>query len=159
MKRNRILSILIILMLCLIWGNSMLPGTVSGQISDTVMDGMNSLAEKLGSQPELFTVMIDQDGDGVKEPTSFLVRKLAHVTEFAVLAVLLWLRLGHKSRMRAPLAIGLGALAGAIDETIQIFSHRGSQVADVLIDACGAVLGVAVVTWLAARRRGRTKQD
>lgn len=42
-------------------------------------------------------------------------------------------------------AWGLGTLTGAIDETLQIFSHRGSQVRDVLIDTAGALLGLGVV--------------
>ena len=155
MNRKRILSILIVIMLCVIWGNSMLSRQVSGRISDTVMEGMNYVAGKLGLGADLFTVMKDQDGDGVEEPTSFMVRKAAHVTEFAVLGVLLWLWLDGKKQARPLLTVGLGVLTGAIDETIQIFSHRGSQVTDVLIDSCGVLLAVAVMAWLTARQKAK----
>ena len=93
--------------------------------------------------------MTDEDGDGVAEqPTSHLIRKAAHVTEYAVFAALLFLRLESAGKKRFFTAWGLGALTGAIDETLQIFSHRGSQVRDVLIDTAGALLGLAIVSLI-----------
>lgn len=154
MKRKRILTILIVLMLCFIWGNSLLSREVSGWISDTIMEGLNWCAQKLGLRDDMFTVMIDQDGDGVAEPTSALIRKTAHVAEFTVLAALVWLRLEDLDRKRTPVAIAAGVLAGAVDETLQIFSHRGSQALDVCIDGVGVLLGVGVMLlWTALRQR------
>ena len=60
-------------------------------------------------------------------------------------AALLFLRLESAGKKRFFTAWGLGTLTGAIDETLQIFSHRGSQVRDVLIDTAGALLGLGVV--------------
>lgn len=81
-----------------------------------------------------------------------LVRKAAHVSEYAVLGGLLtwawpptlgWPRL-------APLLIGIGY--AITDEVHQLFvPGRAGQVSDVVIDAVGVLIGVAVVA--AARRR------
>ena len=157
MKRKRILSMLIVLALVFIWGNSLVSRELSGAISDTIMEKMNAAAEKLGLGADAFTYMSDEDGDGVAEqPTSHLIRKAAHVTEYAVFAALVFLRLESTGKKRFFTAWGLGALTGAIDETLQIFSHRGSQVQDVAIDAADALLGIGI-TALLVRCRSRKK--
>ena len=124
---------MIVLALVFIWGNSLVSRELSGKISDDILFFLNAAAEKVGLGPDAFTYMTDEDGDGVAEqPTSHLVRKAAHVTEYAGFFT----------------AWGLGTLTGAIDETLQIFSHRGSQVRDVLIDTAGAQLGLAIVSLI-----------
>lgn len=150
--KKRIVTILLLLTLAFIWGNSLLSRELSGAISDNLMAVMNAAAEKLGLGENFFTYMSDQDGDGTEEPTSHLVRKMAHVTEFAVLGALFRLRLEGKHKP-ALTAFCLGAAAGAVDETIQIFSHRGSQVQDVFIDSAGVLLGLGAVLLLARLRR------
>ena len=143
MKRKRILTVLIVLALVFIWGNSLVSRELSGKISDDILFFLNAAAEKVGLGPDAFTYMTDEDGDGVAEqPTSHLVRKAAHVTVFAAL---LFLRLESAGKKRFFTAWGFGTLTGAIDETLQIFSHRGNQVRDVLIDTAGALLGLGVV--------------
>ena len=86
MKRKRILTVLIVLALVFIWGNSLVSRELSGKISDDILFFLNAAAEKVGLGPDAFTYMTDEDGDGVAEqPTSHLIRKAAHVTEYAVL--------------------------------------------------------------------------
>ena len=149
MKRKRTLTILIVLALVFIWGNSLVSGELSGEISDGIMAAMNTAAEKLGFGSDAFTYMMDEDGDGVAEqPTSHIIRKAAHVTEYAVFTALVFLRLESTGKKRFFTAWGLGALTGAIDETLQIFSHRGSQVQDVLIDSAGALLGLGILSLI-----------
>ena len=156
MKRKRILTALIVLALVFIWGNSLVSGELSGRISDNILLFMNAAAEKLGFGPDTFTYMMDEDGDGVAEqPTSHIIRKAAHVTEYAVFAALVFLRLESRGKKRFFTAWGLAALTGAIDETVQIFSHRGSQVRDVLIDTAGALLGLcaaALILYFKSRK-------
>ena len=135
MKRKRILTVLIVLALVFIWGNSLVSRELSGKISDDILFFLNAAAEKVGLGPDAFTYMTDEDGDGVAEQP----------TGYAVFAALLFLRLGSVGKKRFFTAWGLGTLTGAIDETLQIFSHRGSQVRDVLIDTAGALLGLGVV--------------
>ena len=157
--KKRTVTILLILTLAFIWGNSMLSREASGAISDGIMSGMNAVAEKLGLGSDFFTFMYDQDGDGVEEPTSHIVRKMAHVTEFAVLGLLLYLRLDGAGR-RGLTAFGLGAAAGAADELIQLLFDRGSQLRDVCIDAAGVLLGVALaIVFIRRRQNGSQSSD
>ena len=146
MRSKRVLSVLIVLTLVFIWGNSLLSRETSGAISDGLMEVMNRAMESMGFGEDFFTYMTDQDGDGTEESTSFLIRKAAHITEFAVLSALIWLRLETSGKRRFAAAAGLSVFAGAVDETLQIFSHRGSQAMDVLIDSAGVLLGLILVT-------------
>ena len=157
MKRKRILSLFLVFLLVFIWGNSLLSRQVSGTISDTIMEYMNAAAKWLGLGEDFFTYRTDTDGDGVEENTSHLVRKMAHVAEFAALAVVLWLLREGSDKKRSGFTLGLAVLVGAIDETLQIFSHRGSQLRDVAIDAVGALLGIVVMLLVAYQRRKNGK--
>jgi VanZ family protein len=91
----------------------------------------------------------------------FIVRKGAHVTEFAVLAALLWRarRQPVKNDSRpwqwahAAFAVGIAALYSASDELHQLFvPHREARFHDVLLDTVGAVLGLLVI-WALGRWR------
>lgn len=92
----------------------------------------------------------------------FMARKGAHVTEYAIFAVLLWWALRHSSRSektrgwngrRAGLAWVLATLFALSDEWHQKFvpTRQGSPW-DVLIDAAGAAAGLLVV-WVLGRWR------
>lgn len=73
------------------------------------------------------------------------IRKQAHLILFAGLAVLFFLSLyGYfgRSEKTALIAFILTTLYGATDEFHQIFSKRGAQVRDILVDARGAVWGL-----------------
>jgi len=90
-----------------------------------------------------------------------LVRKCAHLTEFAVMAWLFWRALRKPVRndprpwkwSEAFIALGWIALCAASDEIHQLFvrSRQGS-VLDVLIDTGGAALGLLAV-WAVGRWR------
>jgi len=89
-----------------------------------------------------------------------VVRKTAHLTEYAILAALLWraLRRPFRGDLRpwnwreASLAWMIAFLFAVTDEWHQSFvPERQAQAIDVLIDASGALLGVAGV-WTFGRR-------
>jgi VanZ family protein len=90
------------------------------------------------------------------------VRKWAHVTEYAILAMLLWRALegpdagGRSWPWRAAARITfLAMLYAASDEFHQLFvPTRQASVVDVLIDTTGAVLGLLFV-WSIGRWRQR----
>ena len=128
-KRLKICTVWLILNLCFIWGNSLLPGEVSGAFSDWV----KSILELL------------LPGDGVNAPGGGLLRKLAHFTEFASLGVcLLWLF--SMLKKHRSLAMLCGTLAACMDETIQMFvPDRGPSLKDVGIDTCGVVTGMILL--------------
>lgn len=143
MKRKRILSVLIVLTLVFIWGNSLLSREASARISDRFVEGFYMIAEKLGWGEGFEQASTEELLD-----SSHIVRKAAHVTEYAVLAVLLFLRLTPEKGKREWIAFAASFAVGMIDETIQIFSHRGSQVKDVFIDAFGAALGIFLISLI-----------
>ena len=90
-----------------------------------------------------------------------VIRKCAHLTEYAVLALLLWRALrqpakpdGHTWNWRvARLSLSLVMLYAATDEFHQQFvDSRTSLVSDVFIDTTGGAPGL-VILWLVGRRR------
>ena len=128
-RRLRLNAALMICTLAFIWGNSLLPGEISGAFSDWVKGILESL----------FT-------QGTPKPSSGgLLRKLAHFTEFAALGALLCWRAGMLEKSKAA-AFGCGALAACLDETIQIFvPDRGPGLKDVCIDSAGVLTGMALI--------------
>ena len=126
---------------------------VSGAISDSLMDVLNRCSARLG-------LADDQDGDGVKEPTSHIVRKIAHVTEFLVFAALLFLRLESRGLRRGLTAYLCGTAVGGIDELLQLFANRGSLFSDVLYDSAGAAAGVLLTAAAVAliRKKNQTRK-
>jgi len=81
----------------------------------------------------------------------FVLRKCAHMTEYAILAVLLVRATGSYAW-----AFALAVAYAATDEVHQLFvrGRHGSAV-DVAIDALGAVIGLAVVSRLRPWTTGR----
>ncbi|TML59321.1 MAG: VanZ family protein [Actinobacteria bacterium] len=76
-----------------------------------------------------------------------ILRKGAHLTEYAVLGALLYRALG-----REPLALAVGIAYAATDELHQHFVHgRHASPVDVAIDAVGVAAGMLL--WLRLRER------
>lgn len=127
-----IIILLIAATLGFIWGNSIKSKIESQQLSLHVLQLIRPLLDAIFS-PE--------------NETDHPVRKLAHFTEFGMLgAELILLKfLLQKLRLRTVLeCLFMGLSAAVIDETIQIFNARGSQVVDVLLDFGGVITGAAV---------------
>ena len=129
-RRLTIAKTLLICLLVFIWGNSLMPGEVSGAISNWVKE---LLANLLPMGPE------EEDGGG------HLIRKLAHFTEFAALGATLGWIFGmlNKGKIR-PFVYGV--LAASMDETIQHFvPDRGPSGKDVLLDSCGVLTRIVLL--------------
>ena len=134
-SRLRLATALLVANILFIWGNSLLPGEISGAISRWVKDLLSAI---LGGDPS------NEGGHG-------LLRKLGHFTEFACLGVLLsWLTgmcLPKISRS-VMLSAACGFTVGCIDEGIQnLVPDRGPGFTDVLIDTAGAAAGIALL-WI-----------
>jgi VanZ family protein len=96
----------------------------------------------------------------------FAVRKCGHLTEYALLAVLIWRAIEkpflvktHPWTPKLVVAAYLLATAyAATDEFHQSFvPTRTASAVDVMIDSCGALLGLLAIGGLQAwRRRGLT---
>lgn len=129
-KKKNILIALIALTLCFIWGNSLMPASLSGAISGWVKNVLSAILGNMGSS-------VTSD-DGV-------LRKIAHASEFALLGALLTALMADKLRQRLPVVALCGLGAAFIDETIQLFVNgRSGQVKDVWIDLAGFGIGIAI---------------
>ena len=114
-----------------------------------------------------FGSLSPEDQEKAAESLQLFVRKGAHVTEYMILGVLLFLTLGAYGLRRVfSLALLTGVLYAALDEYHQRFvPGRSGEIKDVLIDACGLLLGL-VLTQGAGRlmqmikgKRKTKKQD
>ena len=135
MQKRKIISTLLICgNLAFIWGNSLMTGPESGNLSGGILSWLNSF---LGL------------GEEGAEILHYVIRKAAHFTEFACLGALLAWRFGmehHKGIHLAVFSLFGGLLAACTDETIQIFvDGRGSSLIDVWIDTCGTAAGIAIM--------------
>lgn len=88
----------------------------------------------------------------------FALRKLGHLTEYAILAALLWraLRSANRLQMRMSILFVVAwfvcAIFAATDEFHQSFvPSRTAAAGDVMIDIVGAFIGLAIC-WIFARR-------
>jgi VanZ family protein len=77
-----------------------------------------------------------------------VLRKGAHMTEYAILGALLYRALG-----RVVPAFGLGILYAGTDEVHQNFVHgRHSSPFDVAFDACGLAIGLLIALSVQSKR-------
>jgi VanZ family protein len=127
--KKHILTILIALNLALIWGNSLMNAQASGDLSGGILAMLGQFL------PFLLT-----------EAGHTLLRKAAHLSEFALLGLLYCGRhtLAH---WKTPVHLmGFGLAVACMDETIQIFTPgRASSLMDVWIDTMGFALGFVVI--------------
>lgn len=128
-KRMTLCMTLLVFNLLFIWGNSLLPGEISGAISGWVKNLLSYLVP----------------GEGDPQTGHGLLRKIAHFMEFSCLGILLcWLHamLGKKPWRSLIYSI----VVACIDEGIQCFvPDRGPGIRDVMIDTSGAVLGMLLL--------------
>ncbi len=131
-RRRKTLIVCIAISLWFIWLHSMIPREQSHAESSFVLQAVNSVIGRIFG----FTI------------TEHIVRKAAHFTEYAVLgSELTLLALWDQKRWKALFVFGAGLLTACLDETIQLFSGRGSQVSDVVLDVSGVMVAcVAVFT-------------
>ena len=129
-KRLRLCGVLIFLLLCFIWGNSLLPASMSRAFSDWVQAVLS---------------MLFSGGSAGAGQGSGLLRKIAHFTEFAALGALLgWLFGMLRKKNYVPFFWGVAA--ACVDETIQLFvPERGPGLLDVLLDSSGVLAGLMLL--------------
>ena len=145
-KKRVIIRIIIVVWLCLIWGHSLQPATVSEEESGFFLEYIGKIF------PFLLTSDIGM----------FLVRKTAHFIEYLILGILLgsyfsMIERGALQRFFTPTFSGL-AIA-FIDETIQMFVvGRSGEIRDMWIDFGGVALGV-LITLAIINNKGRGRRS
>ena len=137
--KSRVLYLsLVLLLTAFIWGNSLQSATVSDEASGWVL--------------ALIQNIIDTLSLGAIHLTNHIVRKAAHLTEFALQGACLAAALhAYGNNIRA--ALLLGCATAIIDEGIQSFTPgRSCQLSDVLLDTVGSGIGMLVVSWWNRRK-------
>ena len=139
-KKEMSFIILVILWTAFIWHNSMCPATESsvqsGRVEEFLLPILNFLCI-----PEAMR--------------QFLVRKAAHLTEFAVLGFL-WSGALQGKRFCHPLVLSI--FTAIVDEGIQRFvPGRSGEIEDVLIDTAG-VIAALVFLWIVKGAMSRWKR-
>ena len=148
--------IALILILCFVYGNSLLDKQESAEVSSSVMEALQGIlrpiAEWIAGAPVDDTLL------------HRVVRKGAHVAEFAALSsfltAFLWLWQGTWRTHAMGYVLFFSLLFGVLDEFLQSFTGRGTSVRDVMIDFGGAILGIfgaavliEVYEWLKRKRK------
>ena len=105
-----------------------------------------------------FESLAPEKQENILSTVGFLVRKLAHFSEYALLGFSLMLhitRVQKKITVRLPWlwAWGIGTLYAATDEFHQGFvAGRGPSVVDVTIDSAGVIAGLLLMIWILKKR-------
>ena len=95
----------------------------------------------------------------------FFVRKLGHMSEYALLAIFLWRALRRGANLRVKMSIlvvvvwFVCAILAATDEFHQSFiPSRTASPSDVMVDICGALVGLGICMMFAlwASRKSET---
>lgn len=141
--RNRgtlLLCLAVILWTAFIWNNSAKPAVESAGQSLQVLEQLKYILS-----------VLDLDEDVLH----FLVRKSAHVLEFAVLGALLAAFTGRQwqtdQKFALLLAFTLGLMTAVIDETIQLaYDGRAGMVQDLWVDLSGVLLGMILAQLIFA---------
>lgn len=141
--RAGIFAVLALAVIVFIFSNSLRSGRESHAQSSVVM--------------ELLRAVLNPGNWLCDSSYHWLVRKMAHFTEFGALGVCLGgvaanLRLQKKWRYAALTAL----VIACTDETIQAFTGRTCSVKDMTLDTIGAVCGLLLI-WLLFCRKNKEK--
>ncbi len=146
-KRLWLCGTLIVLNVMFIWGNSLLTREISSMISTLV--------------GKILSILFPGPVDPSEGTGHGILRKIAHVTEFCSLGLLLsWgvRMLREKTWEFFVFPAAIGVAVAAVDETIQIFSPgRGPHIRDVAIDFIGVFTGIlilALINWIHKKASG-----
>lgn len=136
-------GVLAIVWMCIIFAFSAQSKEESGEVSESFTYHMVSTTRTF--------FHLDMSDARVKEIADAIegfVRKAAHMTEYGILSVLLFIWLGQWEMSllrRGGTAFGAAAVYAATDEIHQLFvAGRSGRFTDVCIDSAGAILGIVL---------------
>ena len=142
-KWSNIAGILAIIWMCVIFSFS----AQEKEESSVVSEGLSYRI--VSSTGLLFHLHIDEEQvREIARAIEHFVRKGAHMTEYAILAVLIYVWIGRWqiTRFRKSLAAAvISVLYAGSDEFHQLFvAGRAGSFSDVLVDSAGVILGLAI---------------
>ncbi len=137
-KLNKLFFIPLILWMIIIFYFSHQPVNESSQLSEGIS---KPIVEKLESIIKT---------DIVEEKFDYLIRKIAHFTEYMILGILMYIASSKNNRNKKVLwCILLCALYAITDEVHQAFvPGRAPRVFDVLIDTAGSITGILMTKFI-----------
>ena len=141
--------ILVGLMVIFIFSNSAASASTSNGMSLTVSEWGRPVLNTVGLHPET-------------DFLNFVIRKLAHFSEYALLGVLIGLayRLQPWSWMKGKVALLPFFIIPVLDENLQRFSSgRSCELRDMLIDSAGMAVGMMLVIAVLMILSNRKKQE
>ena len=147
---NKVMLILAIAWMAVIFMFSAKPDVESQEMSGSVSYRLISVVDKAFG--------MNWDKEGKAEAIDYPVRKVAHMSEFAFLCLLVYgsfCWIDGKKRYVIPVARVFAYACS--DEFHQLFvSGRSGQLSDVVLDTCGALFGVALaclVMWIISKKK------
>lgn len=146
-KWRHLAGALALVWMCVIFGFS----AQTKEESSVVSEGFSY--QLVNSTGLLFHLHLDEEQlQMISMVMEHYVRKAAHMTEYAILSVLLYVWFGYwewQTGRKMLLATALAVLYAASDEFHQLFvPGRAAAIKDVLIDSGGALLGVILAVVL-----------
>ena len=140
-------GVLAIVWMCIIFAFSAQPKEESGAVSASFTYHMVS-STRTFFHLDLSDARVKEISDAIEG----LIRKAAHMVEFGILSVLLYIWIGQWEvgfLRRGATAFGATAVYAATDEIHQLFvPGRAGRFSDVCIDSAGALAGVIVFALL-----------
>lgn len=140
-------GVLAIVWMCVIFAFSAQPKEESGEVSASFTYHMVS-----STRTFFHLDLSDERVKEIADAIEGLVRKVAHMVEFGMMSVLLYIWIGQWEMgflRRGGTAAGATAVYAATDEIHQLFvPGRAGRFSDVCIDSAGAVAGVLVFVLL-----------
>ena len=161
MIKRTVLWLAVILLSLRIFGFSSDTGPESDSMSQKITKVVVNVVEK--SIPT--SAQSESDSEKLFELFHFIVRKTAHFSIYALLAVLtLLLARSYELKMRVSALISASycLLFAVSDEIHQLFvSGRSGQISDVFIDFCGTLCGIGFVSLICFlwNRRKKSVKD
>lgn len=145
----------VIVLACFIFKFSAQDGVASGGLSRKVAAVIVDMADAVG-----IIEVSDADRDSVIESIQYPVRKIAHMSEYALLTIFIYIALavdGVRASKRWWIALVSAVLFACTDEFHQLFvPGRAGLVIDVLIDSFGCTIGILLCIITAGIKRKLT---
>ncbi|MEY8390914.1 VanZ family protein [Lachnospiraceae bacterium 45-W7] len=145
--RKRITGIIVIVWMAVIFAFSAQPARQSSKTSQSVSYKIAEWQSRLSGRQKTKEELTAQ-----AQAMQLIIRKGAHMGEYAFLAFLLCVHLscyGVNRRKMALLSLGLTACYAASDEIHQLFvPGRAGRLTDVCIDTAGGILGTVFFLFL-----------
>ena len=136
----KIIPLTLLVMLCtaFIFSNSLKNIEESRADSDVIVEVVEEICDKIAPDNDL--------------NFDYIVRKGAHLTEFFLLGALTtmhYIQVGKRRKCSVAFVFLYVIAVAFTDEFIQRFTGRGSSITDVVIDVCGAFIGISAVLLVA----------